>query len=341
MSNRPYPIVAGLSLAVLLGGCRPAEPSATGSAGPAVPVRTITVTTERLPLFIEVPATIRPAARAVIASRLTGTISTLPWGLGQSVKAGEVLLTLSAPEAEARVRQSQAQTAEATRTAERERTLVTKGVSPPDALRDAEDRLRFAQAALAEAEAMLAYATVRAPFDGVVTEKHVLPGDLATPGLPLLVVESTQHLRAESNIPETLAASLHLGDALGVIVDEPPAAIAGTIEELSTASDAVSRSLLAKVAVPTAAVRSGQFVRLQVPAGKSTALLIPTEAVSLFGQMERVFLVEQGHAVLRLVKTGRVTSPRVEILSGVNTGEKVVLAPPAALRDGSPVIAQP
>ena len=336
----PRPLLICLWIVLLVVGCRRPETSSTTPPGPVVPVRTATVTAERLPLFVEVPATIRPAARAVIAARLTGTISTLPWGLGQSVKAGEILLTLSAPEVEARVRQSEAQAAEAARTAERERTLVAKGVSPADSLRDAEDRLRFAQAALAEAEAMLAYATVRTPFDGVVTEKHVLPGDLATPGLPLLVVEATQHLRAEGNIPETLAASLHPGDALSVMVDEPPTIVAGTIEELSTAADAVSRSLLAKVGLPSNTVRSGQFVRLRVPAGEAMALSVPAEAVSRFGQMERVFVVGQGQAVLRLVKTGRVSGARIEILSGVNAGEQVVLAPPAALRDGSPVTPQ-
>ena len=334
-------LLTSISLALLFNGCRRAETTDHAPTGLAVAIRTSTVAAEQMPLSNEVPATIRPAARAGIAARLTGTISTLPWGLGQSVKAGEILLTLSAPEVEARVRQAQAQTAEATRTAERERTLVAKGVSPPDSLRDAEDRLRFAQAALAEAEAMLAYATIRAPFDGVVTEKHVLPGDLATPGLPLLVIESTQHLRAEGNIPETLAANLHLGDTLSVIVDEPPTTVAGTIEELSTASDAISRSLLTKVALPAGAVRSGQYVRLQVPAGSSNSLLIPIDAVTRFGQMERVFVVEQGRAVLRLIKTGRASGARIEILSGVNAGEKVVLAPPAALRDGSPVTVQP
>lgn len=334
-------LIASASLILLLIGCRRTEPPTASPSDTNVPVRTVTVASERLPLFVSIPATIRPADRAVIAARLTGTISTLPWGLGQSVKAGETLLTLSAPEIEARVRQAQAQAAEATRATERERALVAKGVNPPDSLRDAEDRLRFSQAMLAEAEAMLTYATIRAPFDGVVTEKHLLPGDLATPGLPVLVVESTQHLRAEGNIPETLAAPLRLGDVLSVALDEPPATVAGTIEELSTASDTVGRSLLAKVALPAHAFRSGQFVRLQIPAGNSTALLVPSNAVSLFGQMERIFIVEHGRAVMRLVKTGRIISERIEILSGVNTGETVVLAPPAALRDGSPVSALP
>lgn len=325
----------------LLAACSRPEPTATTAAGPALPVRTAIVAAERLPLSLEVPATVRPAERAVIAARLTGTIATFHWGLGQSVKAGEVLVQLSAPEAEARVRQAQAQAAEATRAAERERTLVAKGVSASESSRDADDRLRFAQGALAEAEAMLAYTTVNAPFDGVVTEKHALPGDLATPGLPLLVLESNQHLRAEGNLPEKLSSALHIGDSLPVVVEDSAAPVTGQIEELSSAADPVSRSLLVKVALPVGLARSGQFVRLLVPAGVADALFVPTSTVTRFGQMERVFVVADGQAILRLVKTGRESAGRIEILSGVHAGERVVLAPPAALRDGTAVTVLP
>jgi len=324
-----------------LAACRPAETAAERPAGQATPVRTAVVAAGRIPLVTEVPATVHPAERAVIAARLTGTIATLPWGLGQSVHAGELLVTLSVPEADARVRQVQAQLAEAGRTAERERTLVEKGVNASDSLRDAEDRLHFAQAAVAEAEALLAFATVRAPFDGVITAKPVLPGDLATPGLPLLTLESTQHLRAEGTIPEQLAAGLHLGDPLKVLVDESAAPVDGRIEELSSAADAISRSVLAKVALPAGVARSGQFVRLEVAGGEAPALLVPADAVTHFGQMEQVFVVDGGRAVLRLVKTGRSLGAQIEILSGLNAGERVVLAPPAALRDGSPVTSAP
>ena len=103
----------------------------------------------------------------------------------------------------------------------------------------------------------------------------------------------------------------------------------------------MSRSLLVKVALPAGAARSGQFVRLQVPAGEAPALLVPTEAVSRFGQIERVFVVSGGRTELRLVKTGRGSGGRVDILAGLTGGEQVVLAPPAALRDGSPVTEQP
>lgn len=337
---KPSLLLLSLALALVTGCTRQAPVSAAPEAA-SLAVQTAVVARETLPAVIEMPATVRPAERAVISAKLTGTVATLPWGLGQEVKAGDLLVTLSVPETEARVRQAQAQLAEAQRAAERERTLVAKGVNPPDLLRDAEDRLRFAQAGLAEAEAMLAHAGIRAPFAGVITEKHVLPGDLATPGLPLLALESTARLRAEGTVPEQAAAALRIGDPLPVVVQDGAAALDGRIEELSAAADAVSRSVLAKVALPAGAARSGQFVRLQVPAGRTESLLVPRVALTRFGQMERVFVVEQGRAVLRLVKTGRATGERLEVLAGLHAGELVVLAPPAALRDGQAVTLQP
>ena len=318
------------------------QPAGLGTAdSPAVPVRSATVAAESLPVLIESPATVRPAERAGIAAKLTGAVASLPHGLGAAVAAGDILLTLSAPETEARVRQAQAQLAEAERNAIRQRTLVATGVNPADSLRDAEDRLRYAQAAAAEVEALLSYATVRAPFAGVITEKHVLPGDLATPGLPLLVLESTQRLRAEGTIPEKAAAGLRTGDMINVLLDDAATPFAGRLEEISAAADAVSRSVLVKVSLPAGTARSGQFARLQVAGGATDTLLIPANAVSRFGQMERVFVVAAGRVVLRLVKTGRTTGDRIEVLAGLNAGEQIVLAPAAALRDGQPVTVQP
>ncbi len=329
------------ALVLLLAACSRQAPSPLAGKSPALPVRTAVVVAESLAVVLESPATVRPAERASIAARLTGTIATFPLGLGSAVAAGDVLVTLHAPETEARLRQAQAQLAEAERHATRQRTLVVGGVNPADALRDAEDRLRFAQAAVAEVEALLAYATVRAPFAGVITEKHVLVGDLATPGRPLLELESTQRLRAEGAVPEHAATSLRIGRPVGVVLDEAAIPVLGDLEEISAAADAVSRSVLVKVSLPAGSARSGQFARLRVIIGDTTALLVPSAALTHFGQMERVFVVEAGHAVLRLVKTGRSQGERIEILSGLKAGETVVLAPPAALRDGQPVAIQP
>jgi len=334
-------ILLFLAVSLVAGCSRPAPLSTPAEKNAAVPVSTTVVVSESVPAAIEVPATVRPAERAVISARITGTIASLPWGLGQEVKAGDLLVALAAPEAEARVRQAQAQLAEAARATDRERILVTKGVNPSDNLRDAEDRLRFAQAGLAEAEALLAHASIRAPFAGVITEKPVLPGDLATPGLPLLTLESTNRLRAEGTIPEQAAVGLRLGSRISVALSDTGPAVDGTIEELSAAAEAVSRSVSLKIALPTGCARSGQFARMRVVLGQSDALLVPAAAVTHLGQMERAFVVSDGRAVLRLVKAGRETDGRIEILSGLQAGEIVVLNPPVSLREGARVTAAP
>ncbi|MEO6994928.1 MAG: efflux RND transporter periplasmic adaptor subunit [Lacunisphaera sp.] len=326
---------------LLLAACGPHEKPATRADGPAVPVHVAVTTLARIPALLEIPATVRPAERAIIASKLTGTVASFPLGLGGKVAAGDVILTLSVPDIDASLHRAQAQLAEATRLVERERTLAATGANAADSLRDAKDRLRIVQAAATEAEAMLAYATIRAPFAGVITEKNVLTGDLATPGRPLLTLESTARLRAEGAIPESAANRLHAGDFLAVSLGDGSAPVRGQIEEISGAADPVSRSVLVKVALPDGSAHSGQFARLQVDDGTTDALLIPKSAVTRFGQMERVFVVAQGRAVLRLVKTGRVADGPIEILAGLNAGEQVVLTPSPALRDGQPVSVAP
>jgi RND family efflux transporter MFP subunit len=121
------------------------------------------------------------------------------------------------------------------------------------------------------------------------------------------------------------------------------AEIIGTLEELATAADPQTRTRLAKVALPAsaAAAHSGDFVRVAWPAGEVTTITVPVEAVSVFGQMERVFVVEQGRAHLRLVKTAGSQEGRMRIAAGLDAGETVVLTAPAALRDGQRVEVQP
>lgn len=329
------------ALVLLLGACSRSGENPPAPSRPAVAVRTALASVETLPVLVDAPATVRPAERATIAAKLTGTVATLPVALGQAVAANEILVTLNTPEVTARLRQAQAQQAEAARNTERVRTLVEKGVNAPESLRDAEDRQRFAEAAVAEAEAQVAFAILRAPFAGVITEKHVLPGDLATPGMALLAIESTQRLRAEGFVPEQAGAGLRRGDALAVTLRDGDAPVSGSVDEISAAADAISRSVLVKIALPPDTARSGQFARLLVPHGTAPSLLVPLNAVTRFGQMERVFVVEENRAHLRLVKTGRVHGERVEILSGLQHGERIVLDPPATLHDGQGITSAP
>lgn len=335
-------LVLASTLAVVA-GCAKHAPAETATALPSAKVRVAAVHVENLATLTEVTGTIRPVQRAQIAAKVMGTIEELPATLGQKVRAGDLLVKISAGEITARVAQAQAQLNVARRDLERERDLLTKNASTADMVRGLEDRFAMTQAMMREAEVMLSYATVRAPFDGVVARKLANPGDLTAPGMPLLEVEGLADFQVEAAVPDSLATKLATGAALAVEVPAAGLNFTGQLAELSSAADANTHSVLAKISVPTGtAVRSGQFARVQLSGAPVKTLLAPAAAVSTLGQMERVFVVGDGnHAVLRLVKTGATRGDSIEILSGLDDRERVIVAPPAGLRDGQSLEVQP
>lgn len=339
VSARISVLLAALLAAVALPSCRRAAPAAAAaSAGEPVAVRTAVVAAETLPAVVPVAGTVRPVERAVVAAKVGGTIAALPLAVGQSVAAGELLVRLAAPEHAARVAQARAQFAQAEREEKRNRDLAAAGADSADAARAAADRLNAARAALDEAEAMLAYLELRAPYAGRVAQKLAYPGDFASPGQPLLVLETSAALQVDVLVPASLAGSLALGQALPVRLDANAAAIRCTIAEIAAAADTVTRTVLVKLAWPaTAPALSGTYATVDLAGPPAEALTVPAAAVARLGQMERVFVVTGDRAQLRLVKTGATRGERTEILAGLAAGERVVLAPPLALRDGQPL----
>jgi RND family efflux transporter MFP subunit len=332
-----------LALALLTGCSQHKETAANAAPNlPPAKVRLAVVHVENLPTLIEVTGTVRPVQRAMIAAKVMGAIEDLPVTLGQRVTAGDLLVKISAGEISAKVVQAQAQLNMARRDLERERDLLTKNASTTEMVKGLEDRFAMTQSMVGEAETMLGYTTVRAPFDGVIARKLANAGDLSAPGLPLLEIEGASAFQIEAGVPDSLAARLAVGTPLAVEVPAAGVAFTGTLVELSSASDSFARNVPAKISVPAGtAVRSGQFARVQMPGEPVRALLAPAAAVSTLGQMERVFVAGDHGAVLRLVKTGATRGDRVEILSGVAEGDRLVLNPPVGLREGQGLEVQP
>jgi RND family efflux transporter MFP subunit len=305
-------------------------------------VQTSTVNFEEVPAITEVTGTVRPVQRAIIAAKVMGVIGDMPVTLGQRVKAGDLLISISAGEISARVQQAKSQLNQVQRDLERERDLLTKSASTADMVKNLEDRFGMTQAMVNEAEVMLGYTSVLAPFDGVVARKMVNAGDLAAPGMPLLEVEGLSSFQIEANVPDSIASKLAGGALVSVDVPAAGLSFSGKIVELSSSSDAFARNVLAKISVPEGlAVRSGQFARVQLSGAPEKALLVPSAAISTLGQMERVFINREGRAVLRLVKTGAVHGARVEVLSGLGEADQVVVNPPVGLQEGQILEVQP
>lgn len=331
---KPLVLLTLLALPLAVGCSRPAVAPIAPAAEPALAVDLATAMLVTAPSVVEVTGTVRPARRATVAARLVGAVATLDVALGQTVAAGEVLVRLDAGEIAARLAQARAETRLVQRDLARERQLLTQHASTAETVRTLEDRAAQAAARTLEAETLLGYTELRAPFAAVVVRKLADAGDLATPGQPLLEIEGLDTPEIEAGIPESLAPGLAPGQEVRVATGER--SLATRLLELSAAADPGTRTVTVRLAVPVGeTLRSGQFVRVLWPGPASASLLVPATAVTRSGQMERVFVAGgDQRAELRLVRTGARQGDRVELLSGLDAGERVVVAPPAALREG-------
>ncbi len=343
----PYPrILPALCCGLLLlGGCRHEAKHETSQPPPlpTIDVQVMTAVESETMGQNEVVGTLEAVQRATIAAKVTGTIAEMPVTLGAMVKQGELLVKVNAAEISARLSQAETGVAQAKRNLEREERLFAKNASTGETVNAQQDALKLAQASLREARTMLGYITIRAPFSGRVSAKPANAGDLATAGTPLLVLENTDTLQAVAAVPEAQFQGVKPGASLPVRIPAANLDTTGQVAEIAPTANAASRTATIKLDLaPNPALRPGQFVRVIFPGATTKTLMVPTQALSLFGQMERVFVVADNQAHLRLVRSGAQRDGQVEIVSGLNPGEQVVVAGGASqLVDGQPVRVTP
>lgn len=344
MNSRPLRLAGCCILtAVLHSACgRHQAHDAPPDARQPVPVATQVVGFELHRAAEEVVGTVRSKQRAVIQAKISGRIMKYVAVPGQMVKSGELLAELDAREILARHAQVVASLEQADRDLARYKQLIaTKAISQQD-YDAAEARQKVAVASLSEVDTLLGYATVTAPFDGVITRKLAEIGDLAMPGKPLMEIESPGSLRFEADLPEAMIDRVKPGDTMQVRIATLKQPLEGTASEISPIADASSRTFLVKFDLPaTAGLRSGQFGRVAIPMEETQVLQVPREAVMKRGQLEMVFVARDGRATLRLVKTGGDLNGGVGILSGLEEGEQVIVSEVAQLTDGQPVTPKP
>ncbi|HSN30646.1 MAG TPA: efflux RND transporter periplasmic adaptor subunit [Kofleriaceae bacterium] len=207
-------------------------------------------------------------------------------------------------------------------------------------VRGAGSSIDVARASLAEGQATLDYARVTAPFGGRVVERRVDPGALASPGLPLLVLDDGGSLRVEVPVEESRAAAIHLGDPVSVEIGTQQ--VSGTVGEIVPNVDVASRAFLVKVDLPASvgAIPPGTFARVGFANGTRSKLVVPTTAITSFGALDRVVTIDSGVARLRMITRGDVQDGWTEVLSGLAAGEPVVVDP-TRVRDGARVEVKP
>jgi RND family efflux transporter MFP subunit len=329
---------SALALSFLLfAGCGRKTPTES-AALPVANVRVHSAERRQRLATEDVMGTVQARLRAVIEAKVSGRVEKMLVAPGQTVDQGALLVQIDAREIQARLDQATAVRDQTNLELDRLQKLVEQRAVSRQEFDNAQARQRVAVANVLEAETMLGYMRVTAPFAGTITRKHADVGDLATPGKALLEMEDSRALRLEADVPEALISNVRLGETYPVRVSsaaDEPRAIAS---EIAPAADPGSRTFLVKFDQPvTPAVRAGQFGRVAVPIGERVALAVPASAVIQRGQVEMVFIVADGRAHLRLVKSGKRLGDQVELVSGLEPGEHVVIEGADALRDGQPV----
>ena len=183
---------------------------------------------------------------------------------------------------------------------------------------------------------------VIAPFDGTIDAKRVAPGEYATPGKVVAVLVRTTPLRLKVEVPETSAGAVKLdGDVLLTVAAWPDRVFTGKIKRIAAALKPTSRTLAMEAEIPNAEgdLKPGFFahVSLVIPGKDAPALLVPAKAIGTSGSAARVFVVQGGVALERIVSVGRAWHGLVEVRGGLKAGETVAAGALETLSDGARV----
>ena len=358
MKNRSWLVAVLLAPLVGLTACS-SEHKVSASVPETVSgLTTLTIQENTIPDSFDAVGTVRASRTSPLAAQVMGNIAAVNVREGDSVRQGQTLVVIDDTQPRAAVAQAEAalvasdheiaaaeaELTLAQTTFNRLKWLYEKGTisaqeydqskSRFDSARARRDLGRAtraqAAAALEQAKIVLGHTQVRAPYDGVITERKVDPGALASPGLPLLTVDATGHYRLEASMDESDLKFARLGAKVPVAIDaldgQP---LNATVTQIVPAADPASRSFIVKLELPAnPSLRSGLFGRARFIRGEKKAIMIPRSAVIEHGQLQSVWVLGTDNiAALRYVTLGKPQQDLVEVLSGLSAGETLVSAP--------------
>ncbi len=333
-----------VAAALLANGCARGTTNAEATPPETEPV-TVTVApvvTAVVPRTVPLVGAFFANEEVTIAAQIDGRVEALHSDMGDHVRKGDVLVELDDAEFQAMLREVEARLAKARADDARARVLRSQGIMANEEA----DRMHT-EAAVFEAQrdvlkVKIDRTVIRAPLTGSIAARTVSVGEVVTSGRPLFKLVEDDPLKFRTPIPERFAGYLELGQEIRVTVDAyRDRAFTGHITRINPTSEAVNRSITIEALVPNpeGILKPGFFAKGDLVYDRhGEALVVPEKALTTFAGVSKVFVVKDGKAEERVVRTGlELPDDRLEIADGVAAGEQVATSNLDKLEHGLPV----
>ena len=347
-------LVVGIAIVFLLMRTRgeaaqEGAPAAAGGGGPpAMPPMPVDVDTARRQSVVDaVRATGRIEAVQAIELRPDeqGRVTAILFREGQSVRAGTPLVKVDDAMLKAQAERAKADRDLSTQQLERVRRLRAQNAAAPADVERAEAASRSAEASLALLELQIARTTVRAPFDGAIGQRFVSVGDYVTTGTRLLTLQTVNPQRAVIEVPERYAVKLRPGQTVDFsVASQEGRTFKARVDFIDPVVQGESRTILVKASAPNpgGALKPGMFIEARLAtATRTNAIVVPEDAIQPLRSANVAWAVVDGKASRRVVTLGVRSAGVVEVISGVQAGEAVVVGGLERMGEGMPVAPRP
>ncbi len=292
---------------------------------------------------VEALGTLRADESVTLSSTLTATVSAFNFEDGDRVEAGQWLVQLDDDQVQAELRAAQALLGQRQSALRRAQQLQDRNLGIRATLEDNAAQVRQSEAEIDAIRAQLADHRLQAPFAGTVGLRNISVGALVTPGTDLVTLDKLDTMKLDFTVPATLLSVLHRGLTLSATTPSYPKAIfRAKVTTLGTRIDPVSRSLVVRADLPNPDGRllPGMLMEVKLHQPARQALTIPESALVPDGERQTVWLIEAGqpaHVTRREVVTGERREGEVEIIDGLESGQRIVTHGTLKVREDDPI----
>lgn len=311
----------------------------------ADPLATATVEYRDLPLIHSAEAVVEAVKQSTVSAQIAGRVVDIRFDVGDRVKQGDVILRIddseasqALAEAQAILAQAQTQFENARAQYERYQRLYERKFVSEAALDNARADYEAAKALVEARRASVGiarttrqYATVAAPYSGVVVTRHVELGEAVRPGQPLMTGFDPGELRAVAYLPQRQLKDFNPADPVEVVIPAVDRRMTARSVTVQPSADPDTHTTRVRLDLPsdTAGVLPGMFARALFPVGRAKRLTVPASAILRRSEVAAVYVIaDDGRIFLRQVRVGEtVADGGVEILAGLASGERVALDP--------------